>query len=74
MENLRNRTTSHGFLLWEGKFLSFFDKKTAEKFDFKNFGCWKKEIGTSPLMFTQSAYVSYVHKKSSINSCYPPIR
>jgi len=31
MENLRNRTTSHGFLLWEGKILSFFDKKTELK-------------------------------------------
>jgi len=37
-------------------------KNRAEKLDFKNFGCWKKEIGTLSLMFTQSAYVSYVHK------------
>jgi len=44
-----------------GKF--FFEKNRAEKLDFKNFGCWKKEIGTLLLMFTQSAYVSYVHKK-----------
>jgi len=62
--NLRNRTTSHGFFIsGRKKFKVFFlTKNRAEKLDFKNFGCWKKEIGTFLLMFTQSAYVSYVHK------------
>jgi len=66
MENLRNRTTSHGFFISGRKNFKayFFEKKTELKnWISRILDVGKKEIGTLLLMFTQSAYVSYVHKK-----------